>query len=188
MAASGRQLLLGDSFIFSSLHGGEYTPGKRKKARPISTKRPIHLTLRSSHAVGCYSFRTKRNREFISALIKFLSRKWGVRIYEFSINSNHLHFALRALTRKGFQNFLRTLASQIAAFVTGAKKGRPFGKCFFDLPAFTRIAQWGKDFKRLKAYVIQNVLEASGVIPYQPRKVKGSPGKTFQRRLSPQRE
>ena len=175
MAVSQRQLLLDDSFIVSPLHGGEHARGKRKKARPISTKKPIHLTLRSSYAVGGYSFRTKRNREFISALVRSLSRKWGIRIYEFSINSNHLHFAVRALTRKGFQNFLRTLGSQIATFVTGARKGKPFGKRFFDLPAFTRIAHWGKAFERLKAYVIQNVLEASGVISYQPRKAKGAP-------------
>ena len=131
MAVSQRQLLLNDCFIVSPLHGGEYARGKRKKARPISTKKPIHLTLRSSYAVGVYSFRTKRNREFISALIRSLSRKWGIRIYEFSINSNHIHFALRTLTRKGFQNFLRTLGSQIATFVTGARKGRPFWKAIF---------------------------------------------------------
>ena len=188
MAASQKQLLLDDSFIFSPFHGGEYAMGKRKKARPISTKKPIHLTLRSSCAVGVYSFRTKRNREFITALVRSLSRKWGIRIYEFSINSNHLHFAVRALTRKGFQNFLRTLGSQIATFVTGARKGRPFGKRFFDLPAFTRIAQWGKAFERLKAYVIQNVLEASGVISYRPRKAKGTRVRHAVGQQSPQRE
>ena len=188
MAVSQRQLLLDDSFIFSPLHGGEYAIGKRKEARPISTKKPIHLTLRSSYAVGVYSFRTKRNREFISALVRSLSRKWGIRIYEFSINSNHLHFALRTLTRKGFQNFLRTLGSQIATFVTGARKGKPFGKRFFDLPAFTRIAEWGKAFERLKAYVIQNVLEANGVISYQPRKAKGARVRFAVGQQSPQRE
>lgn len=188
MAASRRQLLLDDSFIFSPIHGGEYATGRRKIGRPISAKKPIHLTLRSSHAVGVLSFRTKKNREFISALIKSLSRKWGIRIYEFSINSNHLHFALRTLTRRGLQNFLRTLGGQIAAFVTGARKGRPFGKRFFDLPAFTRIGQWGKAFKRLKAYVTQNVLEACGTIPYQPRKVKGAQVKHALGRQSPQRE
>ena len=144
--------------------------------------------MRSSHAVGSYSFHTKKNREFITALIKSLSRKWGIRIYEFSINSNHLHFALRALTRNGFQNFLRTLGSQIATFVTGARRGKPFGKRFFDLPAFTRIAQWGRAFKQLKAYVIQNVLESSGTIPYQPRKAEGELAKNALRQQYPQRE
>ncbi len=171
MAAKTRQLLLDDSLKFSPLHGGEYSIGKRKKSRPINTRKPIHLTLRSSYTVGKNSFRTKKNEGFTSKLIKELSRKWGIRIYKHSINSNHLHFSLRAYTRRGFQNFLRVLSAQVATFVTGAKKGNPFGKRFFDLPAFTRIVEWGKAFKTLTDYVAQNVREASGLIPYQPRKL-----------------
>ena len=165
-----KQLLLDDSFKVSVVHGGQYSVGKRKTARPISTRKPMHLTLRSSYAVGSYSFRTKENYAFIDKLIKTVSKKWGIRIYKNSINGNHLHFDLLATTRRGFQNFLRVLSCQIAAFVTKAVKGKPFGKRFFDLPAFTRIAEWGKAYKTLKAYVVQNVLEASGVIPYQTRK------------------
>ena len=170
MAPRTRQLLLDDSFKYSQVAGGEYSVGKRKKSRPLNTRKPIHLTLRSSCAVGNYSFRTKKNEAFISKLITSLSRKWGIRIYEHSLNSNHLHFSLRATNRRGFQNFLRVLSAQLATFVTGAKKGKPLGKRLFDLPAFTRIGEWGKAFKALTDYVVQNVLEASGVIPYQPRK------------------
>ncbi len=170
MAAPTRQLLLDDSFKYSPVHGGEYSVGKRKKARPLNTRKPIHLTLRSSFAAGKYSFRTKKNEAFISKLITSLSRKWGIRLYKHSINSNHLHFSLKALTRRGFQNFLRVLSAQVATFVFGAKKGNPFGKRFFDLPAFTRIAEWGKPFKTLTDYVVQNILEASGLLRYQPRK------------------
>ena len=169
MAPRARQLLLDDSFKYSPVHGGEHSVGKRKKSRPLNTRKPIHLTLRSSYAVGKHSFRTKRNEAFISKLIKELSRKWGIRIYKHSINSNHLHFSLKALTRRGFQNFLRVLSAQVATFVTGAKKGKPFGKRFFDLPAFTRIGEWGKAFKTLTDYVVQNVMEARGLIAYQPR-------------------
>ncbi len=170
MAARTRQRLVDDSFKHSLVHGGEYSIGKRKKFRPFNTRKPIHLTLRSSYAVGSYSFRTKKNEAFISKLITSLSRKWGIRIYNHSINCNHLHFNLRAYTRRGFQNFLRVLSAQVATFVTGAKKGKPFGKRFFDLPAFTRIGEWGKPFKTITDYVVQNVREASGLVPYQPRK------------------
>ncbi len=169
LAPRSRQLLLDDSFKYSPVHGGEYSVGKRKKARSLASRKPIHLTLRSSYAVGNYSFRTKKNEAFLSKLITSLSRKWAIRIYKYSINSNHLHFSLKALTRRGFQNFLRVLSAQVATFVTGAKKGNPFGKRFFDFPAFTRIAEWGKAFKTLTDYVVENVLEARGLIPYQPR-------------------
>lgn len=55
-------------------------------------------------------------------------------------------------------------------FLKLREKGKPFGKRIFDLPAFTRIAEWGKAFKTLTDYVVQNVMEASGLTPYQPRK------------------
>ena len=68
MGAKRKQLLLDDSFILSLVHGGEYSVGKRKIIRPVSTKKPMHLTLRSSFAIGRYSFRVKKNRDFISKL------------------------------------------------------------------------------------------------------------------------
>ncbi len=163
------------------MHGGEYSVGKRKKSRPLNTRKPIHLTLRSSYAVGKNSFRTKKNEAFISKLITSLSRMWGIRIYQYSIHGNHLHLSLKALTRQGFQNFLRVLSAQVATFATGAKRGKPFGKRFFDLPAFTRIGEWGKPFKILIKYVAQNVMEASGLIPYQPRKPRRGASLTRQR-------
>ena len=169
MRAKRKQLLLDDSFILSLVHGGEYSVEKRKIICPVSTKKPMHLTLRSSFAIGRYSFRVKKNRDFISKIIGVSGKKWGVKVYSFSINSNHLHFSLRSFTRVGFQNFLRAVSAQVAAFVTGAKRGRPFGKRFFDLPAFSRITEWGRAFSWLNAYVLKNQLEASGAISYQPR-------------------
>ncbi len=46
---------------------------------------------------------------------------------------------------------LRVLSAQVATFVTGAKKGKPFGKRFFDLPAFTRIGEWPHSLPAKKA-------------------------------------
>ena len=89
-------------------------------------------------------------------------------MYEFSNNGNHLHVLLRAKTRGGFQNFLRVLSAQIAARISGAKKGNAKGK-FWDKLAYTRLVEWGKSFRVAKAYVIQNFLEAAGVVPYKPR-------------------
>jgi hypothetical protein len=102
MKARRTQPFFNDSFEIDLNHGGEHSIGKAKTVRPISTRKPIHLTLRSSHAVGKYSFRTRRNKEFITQLIETLKLKWGIKIYKYSINGNHLHFALRALSRPGF--------------------------------------------------------------------------------------
>lgn len=46
------------------------------------------------------------------------------------------------------------------------------GEKFWDGRPFTRLAEWGKAFEQLCAYVDMNRLEALGFISYQPRKGK----------------
>jgi hypothetical protein len=147
-------------------HGGSLAVGRRKTARPLSTRKPIHLTLRSSRATGSWSLRRFENG--IRRLSEKLAKIWEVQIYSLAVNGNHLHFVIRIGNRTYFQNFLRVLSGQIAMKVTRSAKGRP-GR-FWNLLAWTRISEWGKAFRALKAYVFQNELEAAGLIPHQPRK------------------
>jgi len=163
------QYSFGFDFNTPVFHGGDLLKGRRKNRRPIHTKKAMHITLRAEAATGAMSFRLKRNREFIENAIREYAKKWGIRIYRFSINSNHLHLLLRANTRIGFQNFMRVLAAQVATFVTKACKGKPFGKRFWDGLFFSRIVEWGKSYLIARGYVIQNELEAAGVIAQQPR-------------------
>ena len=166
--------MLSDELKLVTVHGGEYSVGKRKTARPFSSKKPIHMTMRSSWASGEYSLRRPEHQKFIRELVEELSEKWHVKVYELSINSNHLHFLIRGKTRLGFQNFLRVLAGQVASFVTRAKKGIALKKRFWDLPAFTRLLEWRKSFQTVKRYILQNILEAAGIIPYQNRTHAGA--------------
>ena len=150
-------------------HGGSLSIGRRKSERPLSTRKPIHLTLRSSRAKGAWSLR--RFKDGIRKLAEKVATRWGIKIYSLTVNGNHLHVVIRIGNRKCFQNFLRVFSGQVAMKVTGSKKGKPNrGGRFWDLLAWTRIAEWGKAFRALKGYVLQNELEAAGVIPYQPRK------------------
>src|SRR6476646_4501556 len=98
-------------------HGGEERKGKRKEARPIATKRAMHITLRSERAKGEWSLLEKKNARFIRELLSQASRKWKVKVYETANVGNHIHLLLRSQTREGFANFLRVLGAQIAAFV-----------------------------------------------------------------------
>jgi len=123
----------------------------------------MHLTLRAEAAKGRYSLGIPRHRGFIEKKVYEYATKWGIKIYKFSNNSNHLHFVLRATTRSGFQNFLRTLSSQVAAFVTGARRGKPLGKRFWDLLAYSRVVEWGSAFFVAKDYVEMNQQEAVGL-------------------------
>ena len=174
-----QQLLLSDEFKTSSEHGGEYSRGRRKSRRPVTTKDAMHLTLRSSYAVGKRSFHQKEIAVFIKSLLQASAKRYGIRIYSYSINPNHLHVLLRAKTKGGFKAFLRNLAGKIAQKATGAKKGNAFGKRFFDQLAFTPIVKFGRDFKGVAKYILQNIQETLGLIAYQPRNHR------FRRRLGP---
>ena len=167
-----RQLSLFPELAGSHEHGGELSIGKRKGARPVAIKRPMHLVIRASLAIGPWSLLYPPNAHYLKTLVSELARRWNIRIYEFSNNGNHVHLLLKAKTRIGFQNFLRVFAGKLAQFVTGTQNGRPLAKRFFDCLAWSRIIEWGKAFFAAKNYVIRNRLEAAGKIPYQPRKQK----------------
>jgi REP element-mobilizing transposase RayT len=151
------------------VHGGDYANGLRKTKRPFSSKKPMHLVLKSLKAKGSLSMWARSNSNYIYKLIYKHAEACEVKLYKYSNNGNHLHLAIRAKDHKLFKKFLRTIAGLIARHVLKAEKGRAKGK-FWDALAFTRIAEWGKSFQTLKRYILQNVLEAAGVIPYQSRK------------------
>jgi putative transposase len=153
----------------SAVHGGEHSIGKRKKKRPIAIKKPMHVVMRASKAKGVYSLRSVRNKSKVEALVWRYAKRFSVRIYEFSVQSNHIHIVLKARHRSLFQGFLRALAGNIACQVMGARKGEKKGR-FWDLLAFSRIVEWGRAFKAVLQYVLQNEKEARGETPYQRRR------------------
>lgn len=166
-----KQLNLFKSEKVRRLHGGEVGLGKRKLRRPIDTKNPIHIVLRSEKAKGRLSL--LNHQAFIVKCLGEFSRKFRISIYEKAIVGNHIHLLIRGKTRSEIQNFFRTVAALIARQVTGAKKGNPFGK-FWSRLLFSRLlSSWGKEFETVKAYIIKNTLEALGQIRYVSRRREG---------------
>lgn len=143
-------------------HGGASRVGRRKVARPLATKKPMHLVLRSSRAAGEWSFLRRKNRVVIKALLERLALRYGVKVMGFENVGNHLHLIVQGKSRPLLQSFLRTLPAKIAFAVTGAKKGNPVGR-FFEQIVFTRVVEWGRDFARLRHYFFKNKLEADGI-------------------------
>jgi REP element-mobilizing transposase RayT len=144
-------------------HGGEYRKGKRKDARPIDPKRPIHLTLRSSQANGKRSMLHPENVKRTESLVRKIAKKRQLRVYRYVNVGNHLHLILKTPTRFHFQTFLRELAGSLAMMITGAGKGRALAGRFWDQLAWTRIVNWGKDFQGLCRYFIKNIFESQGL-------------------------
>ncbi len=181
--------------------GGVLLEGRRKSMRPLSSKDSIHFVLRSSWAMGSDSFLAQRNRSQVDRIISRFAKKFGVRIYERAINSNHIHLLLKMTNRRLYRAFIKAVSGQIASHVMGQQSFLEFSmsrlkscagdgsksssgrrKCgigkkvnevragFWQFRPFSRVVNWGRDFKLCVNYLKQNVLEAFGFVQYKPRK------------------
>ncbi len=141
-----------------------------KEKRPISTKRSMHLVLRSSMARHDYSLLKKD--QIIRKIVSAQGRAFGVKVYKQANGGNHLHLIVLPRSRQAFQSFIRAISGLIAREVLGAQRGNPQYIKFWDQRPYTRVLEWGKDFRKVSKYLVQNTLEALGFIDYQPRKQK----------------
>ena len=137
--------------------GGELLKHKRKSARPLHARKALHIVLRVEDSrCGSLLF----NKSFIESIIITYARRFGIFIYSQAVVSNHIHLLIRFTQRKCYKYFIRSISGILAKRLGLKWSHRPF----------TRVVNFGKDFDIAKDYVIQNELEANGVIPYQPRK------------------
>ncbi|MCM2323512.1 MAG: transposase [Oligoflexia bacterium] len=143
-------------------HGGRLGEGRRKTARPMSPRLPLHVILRSTKAKGDWSLLKSKHEKRVKHLTYALARKFHVKVYRFANAGNHLHLVLKAKHKDGFKAYLRALTGTLARTVTGAKKGVKKGK-FWDTLAYSRVVTWGREFKNVSFYVIMNELEGLGV-------------------------
>lgn len=152
----------------STEHGGSIGVGKRKKYRPLDTRLPLHVILRSEKAKKRLALVNFQRR--IERILKKMAIKFHVSIYERNINFNHIHLLIRCRNRRGLQNFFRSVAALIAREVTGARKGRPFGKFWSQLLYSNIVKSWKRHFQNVRNYIVQNNLETWGLVPYKKRK------------------
>jgi hypothetical protein len=130
-------------------HGGTQARGRRKNARPIDPRRALYVVLSSRRATGKRSLRATENVARVSALVRSRAKHYGVRLFAYSNTGREIHLLVQGKRRAELQSFLRTLPGGVAMIVTGARKGKPFGK-FWEGTAFSRIVDWGEDFEALK--------------------------------------
>lgn len=94
------------------------------------------------------------------------ARRFGVTNYGLVVNTDHIHAVIRIHSRRLYRKFITALTGYLA---------RIFQIKWATLPA-TRIATWGRDFKRLICYLKLNEWEALGFIEYQPSRTRRLPG------------
>ena len=141
-------------------HGGAKTKGRRKQERPLSTKHWIHLVLKSDKARGKLSLLAVRNQSFIEKTLKTKAKRFGVRLAEHVNVGKHLHLKIKIASRTNFQKFLKAVTTLIARHVTGARKGKPFGR-FWQGLAFTRVLKTALEELNLRGYLEANRKEAT---------------------------
>ncbi|MGE4132962.1 MAG: hypothetical protein AB7F86_15075 [Bdellovibrionales bacterium] len=73
---------------------------KRKSARPLSTKYPIHIILKSTR----HSLR--QNERVLLAEWFRLAKKLGIKTYDAVVASNHLHAVIRIHSRRCYRKFI----------------------------------------------------------------------------------
>jgi REP element-mobilizing transposase RayT len=141
-------------------HGGDIRRGQRKRERPVSTRRPMHLTLHSKRARGQWSM--LQHQRGVHEALQSCARRTGVRIYDFANVGSHLHLLVRARRREAFQSFLRSFSGIVARIVTGARRGRPLsGGRFWSGLAWSRIVTWGREYWTVRHYIFRNQIEAT---------------------------
>lgn len=151
-----KQLKMKFAKNYKKQFGGELLIGKRKTQRPLSTKKPIHLVLRSDTV--------KLFTPYNSSLEKLIYRTAGrfqIRVYDLALNWNHIHAVIMIKDRNDYVRFIRALTSLVSMKIKSKVKEL---KTVFSLRPFTRILDWGIDFKNTQYYVFQNQLEAFGCI------------------------
>lgn len=112
--------------------------------------------MRSSKAKGRYSLKGKQVE--IRKIIETAAARRKLKVHKFANVGNHLHLLISFKTRESCQRFLKEVAGLVARVVTGARKGKPFGK-FWDLLAHSRVVTGLRDLRNVIDYVFINQME-----------------------------
>lgn len=132
-----------------------------KSKRPLDSKLPLHLVLRSNLS----SMRGIKSFGLVNECVRAVAKKYGVRIYKYANVGNHLHLIVRITSLRIWAAFIRELTGRVAQLAQGLK-GRQKGRAkFWAQRPFTRIVRgWKKAFQVAKEYVHLNLLESEGFI------------------------
>jgi REP element-mobilizing transposase RayT len=165
---------------YTKQHGGSLAIRKRRKRRPINPKQTLHITLKSHYAIGGRCL--LKHRKTIVAVMKKASKLFNVKVYQYAVCGNHLHLLIKGPDRESLHNFFRVFAGHTAQIILkkfpipqkrgGAHKSlycKKNQRIFWSYLLFSRIVNWGRDFRTVSEYIMRNTLEAMNIIAYTPR-------------------
>ena len=138
--------------------GGSLLKGKRKTARTLDSRKPIHFVLKSKKSIYL-----SLHRKVLRQLLYQYAKKLGIKVYKESVQKDHWHFCLKITNRYLYRAFIRALTGTIA---------RQLGKGLWTQRPFSRIVTWGRDFSTVLNYILLNECEVAGIVPYAIRRMR----------------
>jgi len=139
-------MLLSSYIRKSYSHGGDTSAGKRKTARPITTRTPMHVVFSAKVEQQEYSFFTKRNAQLVKRVFKTYKKRYGLKIFHFAMSPNSIHLIVKARTRSGLQTFMKLFAGTIAKSILIECQTKRSKRKFWKNRAFTQFINLGKEF------------------------------------------
>ncbi len=139
-------------FKTSTSFGGDLLKDKKNRtARPISSKKYMHLVLKSSHMKAELSLFKTENATLFKGILNKYAGKYFVVIVRFKLVGNHVHILFKVKSAKLYKDFIRSLTGQFAQKMI--ERFKPKLKKFFDERPFTRVVEFGRDYIRVISYI-----------------------------------
>ena len=173
---------------FALSHGGQLRQKKLGRGqRPLSSKEAVHLVLKCHRGNLKYkSLRAPANFWVINKIFQRYAKRFGVKIEQVSIQSDHCHLLVRCPRRSLYQAFFRVVAGQISQRLeklelltmtdtpakTGGKAEKSKHRLWIYRP-FTRVVRGYRSYLTVRNYIQLNEQEALGRISYQFKRLRG---------------
>ena len=137
------------------------TSGVSHQTRPQHARRfPLHVTWRIRREVG--SLRTDKRFLRIQRAFRYGGDRFGLRLIEFSVQSNHVHLIVEAEDKRALSRGLQGLAIRVAKGVNRAsnRRGRVLADRYHARPLRTPT-----EVRRAIHYVLRNLQHHTGEDP-----------------------
>lgn len=138
--------------------GGSLLKGNAKRARPLDSKLPLHITLRATQG----GMRLPKCFKKVNDSVYETAKKYGIKIYKYANVGNHIHLLVKLSKLNLWAAFIREVTGKIGLIM---RMSMEIAGKFWKYRPHTRIVRgWRKAFRIAKDYIDLNVLEAEGFI------------------------
>ena len=125
----------------------------------LSKHHPVHVSMKAKK--GLASLRSRKVFREIRTALHAHPEKLGMRVCEFSVQSNHIHLVVEATGKEGLSRGMQGLTIRIAKAVNRALERA--GSVFADR-YFSRILKTPLEVKRALAYVLNNAIKHGSIL------------------------